>query len=163
EPYATAALLDTSPAQAGQLLGELEQVNLLDQPTPGRYRFHDLIRAYATTLDHTRPAADRRAPPNPPFDHYTPTHTHATTPADPSTRAPPRTSPSPPAPPPQPRQAPPPAPHLPDPAAATAWLEAEQTNLLVAAAHATALRPEHTTHQSATLHRHLYLRGHYTD
>src|SRR5262249_53948423 len=64
---------------------------------------------------------------------------------------------------PQPPQAATPAPHLPDPAAATAWLEAEQTNLLVAAAHATALRPEHTTHQSATLHRHLHLRGPYTD
>src|SRR5262249_53025717 len=44
EPYATAALLDTTPAHAGQLLRGLEQVNLLDQPATGRYRFHNLIR-----------------------------------------------------------------------------------------------------------------------
>src|SRR5262249_52612479 len=70
EPYATAALLDISLARAGRLLHGLEQVNLLDQPTPGRYHFHDLIRAYATTLTEARPEADRRAPPDRPFDHH---------------------------------------------------------------------------------------------
>src|SRR5262249_46300690 len=54
-------------------------------------------------------------------------------------------------------------PHLPDQVAATVWLDAEQANLLAAAAQATDHRPEHTIHQSATLHRHLRVRGRYTD
>src|SRR5262249_58895502 len=53
--------------------------------------------------------------------------------------------------------------HLPDPAVAAAWLDAEQANLLAAAAHAASRRSEHTIHQSATLHRHLRIRGHYTE
>src|SRR5262249_58749629 len=73
EPFATAALLDTSPAHAGRLLRGLEQVNLLDQPVPGRYRFHDLIRAYATTRAEARPEADRRAAPDPVCAHSAPT------------------------------------------------------------------------------------------
>jgi hypothetical protein len=73
ELYATAALLDVSPAYAGRLLHGLEQVNLLDQPTPGRYRFHNLIRAYATTLAEARPEADRRAALGRLSHHYAPT------------------------------------------------------------------------------------------
>jgi tetratricopeptide (TPR) repeat protein len=153
EPFATAALLPATPAQAGRLLRGLEQVNLIDQPAPGRYRFHDLIRAYATTLAEARPEADRRAALDRLFDHYAHTTTDAMTLAyayD-ADRLP------------RPPQAVTPAPHLPDMAAAAAWLDSEQANLLAAAAHATAPRPEHTTHQSATLHRHLCVRGHYTD
>src|SRR5262249_54928660 len=60
-------------------------------------------------------------------------------------------------------RSPTPAPQLPDPAAADAWLDTEQANLLAAATHATVLRPAHTTHQSATLHRHLDVRGYYTE
>src|SRR5262249_12893629 len=56
-----------------------------------------------------------------------------------------------------------PTPNLTDPATAVAWLDAEHANLLAAAAHASARRPEHTTHQSATLHRHLDVRDLYTD
>jgi tetratricopeptide (TPR) repeat protein/DNA-binding SARP family transcriptional activator len=48
--YAAAALLGAEPAQAGQILDALEQVNLLSQPAPGRYGFHDLLRTYATGL-----------------------------------------------------------------------------------------------------------------
>jgi hypothetical protein len=61
EPYATAALLQITPAHAGRVLHGLEQVNLLDQPTAGRYRMHDLIRAYTTTLTETRSDAKWRA------------------------------------------------------------------------------------------------------
>jgi tetratricopeptide (TPR) repeat protein len=152
EPYATAALLNTSAADAGYLLRELERVNLLDQPAPGRYRFHDLIRAYATTLADTRPEADRRASLDRLYDHYACTSTRATALAyayDADYL-------------PWPPQATTPAPDLSDQATGAAWLDAEQANLL-AAAHAASHRPEHTTHQSATLHRHLFVRGHYTD
>src|SRR5262249_28587352 len=51
EAYATAALLGASPQQALRLLDALEQVSLVDQPAAGRYTFHDLLRAYAATID----------------------------------------------------------------------------------------------------------------
>src|SRR5262249_37668766 len=120
EPFATAALLDTSPAHAGRLLRGLEQVNLLDQPVPGRYRFHDLIRAYATTRPGARPEADRRAALDRLYDHYAHTTTDAMRQAyayD-ADRLP------------RPPQAVTPAPRLPDMAAAAAWLDCEQANLL---------------------------------
>jgi tetratricopeptide (TPR) repeat protein len=153
EPYATAALLNTQPANAGRLLHALEQVHLLDQPTSGRYRFHDLIRAYATTLARTRPDAQQRAALDRLYNYYANTTSHAATltyPYDSGQL-------------PLPPQAATPALQLSDPATAEAWLEAELANLLAVATHATAQSPEHTTHQSATLHRCLYLRGHYTD
>jgi tetratricopeptide (TPR) repeat protein len=153
EPYATAALLDTSPAHAERLLHGLEQFNLLDQPKPGRHRFHNLIRAYATTIAEARPEAGRRAALDRLFDHYACTSTRAVALAYPyDTDYLPR-----------PPQAATPGPRLPDHTAAAAWLDTEQANLLAAAAYAASHRPEHTTHQSAILHRHLYLRGHYTD
>jgi tetratricopeptide (TPR) repeat protein len=153
EPYAAAALLDTTADRAGWLLRALEQVNLLGQPVPGRYRFHDLIRAYATTLAHSRPETGRRDALDRLYDHYAHTATAAVTLAYPYEAG---HLPRP------PRPATTPTPPLPDPLAALAWLEAEHTNLLAAAGHATGHRPEHTTHQSITLGRHLYTRGHYT-
>jgi tetratricopeptide (TPR) repeat protein len=45
--YAAAALDGTSPRQAGKCLDALYHQHLLDQPTLGRYRMHDLIREYA--------------------------------------------------------------------------------------------------------------------
>jgi tetratricopeptide (TPR) repeat protein len=153
EPYATAALLNTSPANAGRLLNALEQVSLLDQPSASRYRFHDLIHAYAATLAQARPDTQRYAALDRLYSHYAHTTSHAATLAYPydADHLP------------RPPQAATPAPHLSDLGSAEGWLEAEQSNLLAAATHATSRRPEHTTHQSAALHRHLYLRGHYTD
>jgi transcriptional regulator with XRE-family HTH domain len=47
----TAASLAGLPrAQTSRLLGELARAYLLTQPTPDRYRFHDLLRAYAAEL-----------------------------------------------------------------------------------------------------------------
>src|SRR5262249_37425019 len=153
EPYATAALLPTTPARAGRLLHGLERVNLLDQPTPGRYRFHDLIRGYATTHAEARPESDRRAALDRLFDHYAHTTTHAMTLAYPydAGRLP------------RPPRATTPTPQLPDQKAALTWLDTELPNLLAAAAHAGSHRPEHTIHQAATLDRPLRLRGYYTD
>jgi tetratricopeptide (TPR) repeat protein len=152
EPYAAAALLDTGRGHAGRLLEALEQVNLLDQPAPGRYRFHDLIRAYATSV---HPETDRRAALDRLYDYYTRTTSRAMNiaypyGADDLPRPPHSTTTS-------------PIPPLPDEAAAVAWLDAEHPNLVAAAAHAAGHRPEHTTHQSTALHRHLRARGHYTD
>jgi tetratricopeptide (TPR) repeat protein len=47
EPYAAAALLDISLLEAGRRLEHLLEAHLLQEPVPGRYRFHDLTRAHA--------------------------------------------------------------------------------------------------------------------
>jgi tetratricopeptide (TPR) repeat protein len=152
ERCAAAALIGTSAADADQLLHGLEQVSLLDQPTPGRYRFHDLIRAYATVAE-AHPEVARQAAMDRLYEHYAYTTTQAATLAYPYDAeclpAPPHSAA--------------PAPYLPDRKAALTWLDTELPNLLATAAHAAARRPRHTTHQATTLHRHLRVRGHNTD
>ena len=49
DAYAAAALLDTDPGRAERLLQDLVDHHLLTEPAQGRYRVHDLIRAYAHT------------------------------------------------------------------------------------------------------------------
>jgi tetratricopeptide (TPR) repeat protein/DNA-binding SARP family transcriptional activator len=151
EPHATAALLDTSPEHAQRLLDALEQVNLVDQPTSGRYKFHDLIRVYAATTD-AGTDMDRRVALGRLYDHYA--HAASTAmdlgypyEADQRPVAPfPRTA----------------GPALADEAAALTWLNTELHNLLAAAHHAAEHgRPDHTTHQSTALHRHLRTHGEY--
>lgn len=44
---AVAALLDTTEGAANRLLRSLVRAHLVDQHRPGRYRLHDLLRAYA--------------------------------------------------------------------------------------------------------------------
>jgi DNA-binding SARP family transcriptional activator/tetratricopeptide (TPR) repeat protein len=68
---AVASLAGVSVAQIRLLLAELAQAHLITEHIPGRYTFHDLLRAYATELAHTtdtngeRNAATRRM-----LDHY---------------------------------------------------------------------------------------------
>ncbi|MEV0055042.1 tetratricopeptide repeat protein [Saccharopolyspora shandongensis] len=68
---AAADLAGMAPREARALLAELARANLVDQHKPGRYQFHDLIRAYAAecaAADETptdREAAIRRL-----LDHY---------------------------------------------------------------------------------------------
>ena len=63
---AAAALAATSHAAAGQLLQALAGVHLLEETSPGRYQFHDLLRIYAAeraTIDDSarnRPHVRRR-------------------------------------------------------------------------------------------------------
>lgn len=57
--YAAAALLEVDPAAATRLLEDLVDHNLLLCHTPGRYRPHDLIRAYARTLAAADPEPTR--------------------------------------------------------------------------------------------------------
>jgi DNA-binding SARP family transcriptional activator len=47
---ASASLLATPPEEAKRLIAELANTALLTEHQPGRYSFHDLIRAYATEL-----------------------------------------------------------------------------------------------------------------
>jgi tetratricopeptide (TPR) repeat protein/transcriptional regulator with XRE-family HTH domain len=66
-----ASLAGLPPPEMRPLLGGLTRAHLLTEPAPGRYRFHDLLRAYATELaerhdaDHDRHAATVRT-----LDHY---------------------------------------------------------------------------------------------
>jgi DNA-binding SARP family transcriptional activator/tetratricopeptide (TPR) repeat protein len=151
EPYAAAALIGATPAEAGRLLDQLLEANLLLEPVPGRYRFHDLTRAHAAhtaTRDETqeggRAALERL------LDHYRHTAARAMDAAYPYERG---------ARPPVPA-ATTPGPGLPDPAAALGWLDTELANLLAAARHAAEHdRPEHIMDLSTILHRHLRTRG----
>lgn len=47
---AVAALAGVRNLQAKKLLVELTRVHLLEEPIPGRYEFHDLLRSYAAEL-----------------------------------------------------------------------------------------------------------------
>ena len=147
--YAMAALAGTDLGTARTWLGDLTADHLLQPAGPGRYAFHDLVRAYAGTRAHDEdPPAERRAALTRLFDHYLTTAAAAMTtlhPADAHLR--------PPVPP-----AGTPAPDLADPAAALAWLDAERPTLVAVAAHA----PGHTTRLARTLSRHLR-NGYYTD
>jgi tetratricopeptide (TPR) repeat protein len=76
---AAASLAGTEPREARRLLTELTTANMLSEHVPGRYAFHDLLRAYAAEqasiteseqerheatsriLDHYRAAADHAA------------------------------------------------------------------------------------------------------
>ncbi|GIG68552.1 AfsR/SARP family transcriptional regulator [Phytomonospora endophytica] len=48
--HAAASLAGVSPQRARRLLAELDQARMLDEHVPGRYAFHDLLRAYACEL-----------------------------------------------------------------------------------------------------------------
>ncbi|WP_171074620.1 ATP-binding protein [Nonomuraea basaltis] len=69
-PDAAAALFDTTAARAGQVLDQLLEVHLLQEPVPGRYRFHDLIRAHAAVAAEEESETDRRAALNRLVTHY---------------------------------------------------------------------------------------------
>ncbi len=61
DQYGAAALTDCTPEEAAALADSLVDANLLLQPTPGRYQFHDLIRDYAAQLTQADPQGVREA------------------------------------------------------------------------------------------------------
>jgi tetratricopeptide (TPR) repeat protein/transcriptional regulator with XRE-family HTH domain len=61
DALAAAALDGSEPAEAGRRLDRLYDDHLVDEPAPGRYRLHDLIRAYARTLADREPAGEADA------------------------------------------------------------------------------------------------------
>jgi DNA-binding SARP family transcriptional activator/Flp pilus assembly protein TadD len=70
-PLALACLAGVSAARARKLLAELARAHLLTEHSPGRYTFHDLLRAYATELAHSQETdTDRRAATHRMLDHY---------------------------------------------------------------------------------------------
>ncbi|HEU5472950.1 MAG TPA: BTAD domain-containing putative transcriptional regulator [Actinophytocola sp.] len=146
DTWAAAALADLPVQDAGDLLDNLIDAHLLTEPVPGRYRFHDLIRAHAAaTSSHVDSAEDRQAALTRLSDHYVDTACVAMDVAYPFDAA--RR--------PGVRGARRPSPAFTDHAGATAWLDIELSNLLAFAA----AGPDDARHLSATLHHHLRVRA----
>lgn len=150
--YAAAALTGVDLPTAEADLAHLRRVHLLQQPAPGRYSFHDLVRAYATgRAGDEDPPRQRRGGLTRLFDHYLAASAAAVDtlhPAEAHHR---------------PRIAPPgtPTPALDHPAAARAWLDRERPNLVAVAAHtANHGWGAHTIRLSSILFR--YLSGGYS-
>ncbi|MFC0545302.1 AfsR/SARP family transcriptional regulator [Kutzneria chonburiensis] len=55
-----AALIEATPCEAARLLDQLAAVHLVDQPVPGRYTCHDLLRQYARERSHEQDSAEER-------------------------------------------------------------------------------------------------------
>jgi tetratricopeptide (TPR) repeat protein/transcriptional regulator with XRE-family HTH domain len=68
---AAASLADRDQPQARRLLRELARAHLIAEHVPGRYAFHDLLRAYAAEQAHQAGSkADRDAATGRVLDHY---------------------------------------------------------------------------------------------
>lgn len=149
-PEAAAAMLATEVAPASALLERLLEVHLLEEQVPGRYTFHDLIRAHAAAAaDEEEPEVERRAALTRLLDRYGQTASAVMDrlyPYEADMR--PRLD----------------GERTEAPADAAAWLEAELPNLLpltrFAAEHGFAA---HARHLAGTLHRWLRTRGRYSE
>jgi tetratricopeptide (TPR) repeat protein/DNA-binding SARP family transcriptional activator len=148
DAYATAALLDSTVLHARRMLDRLLDAHLLLEPVARRYRFHDLTRAHAASLESEPAAPDRL------LDYYRHTAALAMDAAYPYERA-------------HRPQVPPahtPTPDLSRAPQAVEWLDTELTNLLAAANHAYEHdRPAHLLSLSTILHQHLHARSRYRD
>ncbi|MBB4694845.1 tetratricopeptide repeat protein [Paractinoplanes abujensis] len=145
--YAAAALLDAELDETEEHLRRLTAEHLVQQPVPGRFVLHDLVRAYATerAADEERPA-DRRAALTRLFDHYLyaasaamdalhPAEKHRRPVLDPRDVR---------------------GPELSDPKAALHWLETERATLVATCLHAARNGwPAHAVRLAATLYTYL--------
>ena len=126
DAYAAAALDGTSLEEARSRLDELYDQHLLNEPAPGRYQLHDLLREHAHALAGADDPADSAAATGRLLDYYL--HTAAAASRLTVQRLPPAVPPV----------ACPPAavPQLDSQKEALAWLEAERANLQACADHA---------------------------
>jgi tetratricopeptide (TPR) repeat protein len=146
---AAAALGGTSRAEASRLLNRLASAHLVDQPAPGRYTLHDLVRLYAADrAEHEETAEDRQAATGRLFDWYLQTADAAGRLLNPETlRLPPVEE-----------AAPQPA-RFDDHQQALAWLDAQRPNLLAAVQHTAEHGPRPVAWRLAdTLRGYYYLR-----
>jgi tetratricopeptide (TPR) repeat protein len=154
DAHAAAALADTDLPTVQTHLDQLCRDHLLQQTAPGRYTFHDLVRAYAVgrSGDDDPPPARRTALTRL-FDFYLATAAAAMDTLHPGeTHRRPRIPP-----------AATPMPDLIDPDSARAWLDTERPTLIaVAACTSTGGWPTHTARLSGTLFRY-FAGGRHTD
>ncbi|MDX3111532.1 tetratricopeptide repeat protein, partial [Nonomuraea angiospora] len=153
-PDAAAALLDTTVPRTLNLLDRLHEAHLLQEPVPGRHRFHDLIRAHAAeTACAEEPERDRHAALTRLLGHYSQAASAVMDrlyPYEADTR-------------PRPFSFAGASPAL-NTESAAAWLDVELANLLVLAQYAAEHGfPEHVQHLSATLQRCLRIRGRHAE
>ena len=154
-PPAAASLAGLPSDQMPPLLAELTRAHLLDEHTPGRYTFHDLLRAYATDQAHIHERdTERHAALHRVLDHYLHTAHTAALLVEPH-REPLALSPS------QPGVTPEP---LADHSQALAWFTAEQPVLLSAVRQAAGAGFDtHTWQLAWTLTSFLDRQGHWHD
>jgi tetratricopeptide (TPR) repeat protein len=151
---ASASLAGLPPTQTRQLLGELTGANLLLESTPGRYTFHDLLRAYAIERAHAIDTDDQRhAATHRTLDHYLHTAYAASWLVNPQ-RDPIALTPPAPATTPE---------HPADYAQAMDWFTTEHHVLLAAVDHAALGFDTHVWQLARTLSTYLNRRGHWHD
>jgi tetratricopeptide (TPR) repeat protein len=155
DAHAAAALAGTDLDAARAHLDHLAASHLLQRGTADRYRFHDLIRVYATgRAQDEDPVRAQRAALTRLFDHYARAaalamDTYAPHEADRRPRIPDPGSP---------------VPELGEVESATGWLERERPNLIAVAVHAARHGwPAHAGDLSGILGRFLHVAGHYRD
>jgi tetratricopeptide (TPR) repeat protein/transcriptional regulator with XRE-family HTH domain len=153
DAHAAAALDGSSLDQARRLLDELYDQHLIGEPTPGRYRLHDLLREHARALAAADPPAESDDATGRLLDYYL--HTalaasqHITIPMTPIPPLPTARQPG-------------FVPQLSTPGQAAAWLETEHANLHAAVGYAAACgRFQHAITIPAAMVDFLDARGHW--
>ncbi|GAA1952184.1 ATP-binding protein [Kitasatospora viridis] len=162
DAHAAASMFGTDLRHAQRLLESLLDRSLLVQPVPGRYRMHDLLRAYARTLTDSAPTAALAIEAGDAVERLFRYYLHAAHRADRRLdrfgRPGPRLLGAPTG------SAEPDAPELPDRAAAMAWLRVEHENLLALVRHArTHDRHEWANALTAELSAYLHFEGRYQE
>ena len=155
DTYLAAAAADSPLDDAERLLEDLLDAHLLQQPGPGRYRFHDLLHQHAhAAAQETEAPAARRDATGRMLAHYLHTASVSMDTIFPRTKQRrPRTA--------APATAIPPVGTA---TAARAWLDAERLNLVAATGHAaTHGWPAHATDLAATLRLYLDNGTHHSD
>ena len=134
DSYAAAALDDISVETARGRLDDLYDNHLITEPQAGRYLLHDLLREYARTLADGDDDAESQAAVGRVVSYYAyvaaAASKHIATWTTGGGRPPPGSPPA-------------HAPPLAAPQEATAWLEAERSNLFVAVSSAAEALPQH--------------------
>jgi tetratricopeptide (TPR) repeat protein len=153
DAYTAAALLDQGLGAARTLLEDLVDHNLLSQPEPDRYRFHDLIRIHARTRAEEDPPQERELALDRMLGYHLSTARSAdehlarrTVPHPADVDSPPRHRPS-----------------LASRQEAVSWVRAELPGLVAGVEIAASTgRDRHVAGMSAALHGYLYVEGPWT-